>query len=407
MRPGRLTRAGLAAVALLIGACDGCGRDEVVVDAIDPVAECVATSGDVRRRLSLGTAWNSLASGTPLFSGDWVQTAQRAHAEVVFTDGSDLFVEPSTTVVIEAPDEQGDEAGIRRIAVRSGSVRAGLPRGRRQRVEVRLPAGQTIALAPRDEAAEADVRIAVDEAGEAEVAVTRGAVALEAGGETVDLESGSSLRVAEGQASPPEPLPAAPELDPLRAGDPAYVGAPVGIRWSVPEPDRTFRVELSRVDGPGRFEQVIEANAPPVEWEPPAPAIWVARVFAVGADGRRSPPSNPERIEVVVDERLRLLRRPVDGGTFRVTSGRARVELVWEAHPDGGPYQVTVGSGDALEPAVVRTEVEGPSHPIRLGPGLYTWGVHRGDEPLFVEPFRFRVLRRGSDLEVPSRLDWR
>ena len=411
MRPARLRRHLLIPTLLALSECDGCFDGGVGSVEIDPIAEAVATSGDVRRRLADEAAWGSIASGTELFAGDWVQTARRANARVVYDDGAELFVEPSTTVVIEARGAPGEEAGIRRIAVRSGAVRAGLRRGSRRPVEVELPDGETIAVSTPASDDEAELRISVDPSGKADVAVTRGAVALTTStGETVEVTSGTARRLeAGGVTGPVVPLPAAPELEPVPKPPPLYTNEPIPLRWTAPEADRRFIVELSSSGALETFEQLVETDAPRLDWSPDAPGAWSVRVYATDAAGRRSPPSNRRSLDVLVDDRLRLLEAPADGTTYRVSAGTASIDFAWSPHPDGGPYRLTLARDEELTDVLTTHETGDTGWTARVPPGRYHWGVHRAGappEPLFVKTRGLRVLREGSDLRVPRKLDW-
>jgi hypothetical protein len=411
VRQARLGRLPLVPALLALSGCDGCFGGGVGSAEIDPVAEAVATWGDVRRRLADEAAWGSIGSGAKLFAGDWVQTAQRANARVLYDDGAELFVEPSTTVVIEARGAGSEEAGIRRIAVRSGAVRAGLRRGTRRPVEVELPDGETIAVSTPQSDDEAELRISVDPSGQADVAVTRGAVALTTStGETVEVTSGTARRLQPGGApGPVVALPVAPNLEPTVKSPPHYVGEEVPLRWTTPEADRRFLVELSSGNSLETFERLVEADAPRLDWTPDAPGTWDVRVYATDRDGRRSAPSNRLQIDVVVDDRLRLLARPADGTTYRVPAGTARVDFAWSPHPDGGPYRVTLARDPALTDVLTTEATDDTRWTARVPPGRYHWGVHRASsppEPLFVRTRSFRVVRRGSELRVPRKLDW-
>ena len=119
--------------------------------------------------------------------------------------------------------------------------------------------------------------------------------------------------------------------------------------------------------------------------------------------------SSAQTLEVVVDDRLRLLRAPEDDVTYRVGAGRARVDFAWDEAPEGGPYRVTVARDPELDATVERSEVTEAKWSTRLGPGRYYWIVHRvgdPDVPLSVQPRSFRVERTKADLRVPEKLDW-
>lgn len=411
MRLLRLRRPALLPALLALTGCDGCFGPGVGSAAIDPVAEAIATSGDVRRRLADQAAWGSIASGAKLFAGDWVQTAQRANARVVYDDGAELFVEPSTTVVIEARRDGDDAADIRRIAVRSGAVRAGLRRGSRRPVEVELPDGETIAVSTSSDDDEADLRITVDPSGEADVAVTRGAVALTTStGETVQIASGTARHLEAGDvAGPVVALPATPTLAPLGEAPPHYVGEVVPLRWSTPDPGQRFLVELATAGALDTFERVVETDATRLDWTPDTPGAWNVRVYAIDGGGRLSAPSSAARVEVVADDRLRLLEAPADGTTYRVSTGPANVDFAWSAHPSGGPYRVTLAADPDLTDVVASRETTETTWTARVPAGRYHWGVHRvgaSPQPLFVKTRAFTVRREGSDLRVPRQLDW-
>ncbi len=399
-------RHGPAFWLLFLTSCDGCFGDSTVADAVEAVAQCTSTRGDVRRRLSSASAWTSLRAGTDLFAGDWVQTAAEANAQVAYDDGARLFVEPGTTVVIEQPNPE-DEEGMRRIAVRAGSVRTGLVADSKKAVQVRLPSGETIGLSSA-QSRRADVRIEVDDAGKAEVAVTQGTVALTtSAGTTVEVESGTARRVEADRAGPPEPLPLPP--DPVEPGPgPHYVSQPLGLAWSTPERKRTFEVELSSDEALLSVDQMLTTERRTVGWTPPRAGRWYWRVAAIDEKGRHSPPSRTIAVDIVVDDRLRLLRAPADEAVYRVSRGPAKVDFRWDPHPERGPYTLLVAEDSSFDTIVVQRELDEPSAFVSLAPGAYFWGVRRTPDasPLFVEPFRLTVVRKRSDLKVPAKLDW-
>ncbi len=398
----------LLAAGLFAPACDGCGT-RPSLEPVDPVARCLTTDGDVRRRLYSSSAWRSLSGGADLFAGDWVQTAQRATAELEYAGGAMLRVEPGSTVVIQPPDSD-PEAAVRRIVVRSGRVEGRIPGSREgrasRRVAVDLADGRSVQLTPGDDS-EVRYRVDVDPAGRADVSVVRGEAEVTASdGVARTAVEGTAVRLdpagrARTQALPPAPAAPQPDRSDVRSGQ------SVLLEWAGAS-GLGYRVEVASDPGFRQRIAEIRTRTSRLEYRPNQPGPLYVRVSSIDANGLQSVASEAIELRVRPDDRLRLLRKPADGTTFETRERTAVVGFSWVEPPGGGPYRLEVSAADGeTEQTMMERASERPEARGRFRPGRYRWGVYGpGGEPLFAEPFTFRVERTRIDLEVPSRLRW-
>lgn len=396
-------RPGVLLAWLGAAACDGCS-DAPIAEAIQPVARCTATAGDVRRRLISSAAWRTLGTGTDLFAGDWVQTAERSTAAVEYEGGAEILVEPSSTIVIQALSGD-DRSQVRRIAVKSGRVQGRIKGEARRKVAFDLPNGRTIQVEAKSE--DAGFRVDVAEDGRADVSVTQGAAQVVAGdGVPREAAAGTVVRVKEEGASAPQPLPPTPSA-PLAARDQVYAGDSVLLRWSGAS-GVGYRVEFA--EDPDFRRRIGEIQTPneEIEYEPEGPGTVYFRVYARDGEGLVSLPSRTGSLRVAADDRPRLLQRPADGATFQIARGSARVTFSWKEPRSSGPYRLVVSESKDLSDPVLDRRSDALDATDAFGPGTYHWGVYdAGGDALFATPYEFQVVRKELDLQVPPKLRWK
>lgn len=387
-------------LASLLAGCDHCGCGSQV-ESLVAVAKCGVAEGDVRRRPSTSSAWNSLGVGDALFPGDWVQTALSAAARVDFHTGARLQVAPGSTVVIEDPGVSKRQ----RVSVKSGRVEGELLANAELSFEG--PDGAPVTLRAKDSSR---YRLEVESGGGIAVAVTKGQVAVAAGaGPSAEVVAGEARTVRAGQPiSAPERLLPAPEVKapsaPARAQRPVVLQVP-----PVPGASR-YLFEVSRDPEFQVLEHQGEGPDPNLSFEPKAPGTYYVRATALGPEGRSGTPSAPLAIDVLPPPPPDDLLQPPDGTVVAIDGSEAQVEFTWRPS-EAEAFWVVVGKEPSLGSVVSEVTVAAPRAVVRLPIGRYVWGVYRvrGDqrEAIFPAPRSLSVVPANRELKVPRSIRWR
>lgn len=390
-------------VALLAApACPGC-ETRPRSEAVAPVATCITTQGDVRRRLFASSAWRSLSAGNALFAGDWVQTAERATADVEYAEGPSLRVQPGSTVVIQPPSD-GSQPELERIEVVRGTVEGRLSRrGQGRALRVALPAGKTVELSAPSETSDVGYRVQVEASGRTDVVVTEGEAEIRSpDGQVQQLEPGTAVRLQTDGSAERQSVPPAPSTVSVDA-EATYPGESVLLRWSGAS-GVGYRVEVAADPGFSQRLAVLTSRDNQVQYQPESAGPVFFRVYSQD-DGLLSLPSETARLVVNEDTRPRDLRSPENGTRFETPGRTARVRFAWEESQ--GPYTLRVSRNEDLSKPQVRRSVDGTETTLRLPPGTYHWGVFGPGQTLrFVDPFQFEVRQDLEELQVPARLRW-
>lgn len=382
-------RRGLFLGVLVVVGCD-CGTKR----AGEPIARCADKSGDVRSHPAASTTWDPLAVGAMLEAGAWIQTAEASVATIQFLSGSELHIDPSSVVVLDAPDEE-EEGGL--VSLRSGTVRGAVAKAApNRRIVVRTSAGKTMRIEP-----EAGKKVAyrlkvAEEGGDVELAVTSGrAKIVSEDGTEVSLEDGQVQSVSQGKlvgaiAQLPEtPVPR----------DVKQVDERLHIRWAPSPRAAKYRVRV-RSGGRTVVEEVVTKPELFVT-QPPGEVEWT--VTAIDEAGRESEPTATNRVtirEVVPD----LLRAPAPDAVIRFSSRRPSVTFEW----NGGKGMLVVGRDRELRDVAFSGEADGKLRTRALVEGTYWWTVKKADDtPLSPRPRRLKLKYTRRGIKLPRKLKWK
>jgi hypothetical protein len=386
------------ALLIFLAGCEGCGCGSEV-ESLVAVAKCAEADGDVRRRPSTSSAWNSLGVGDALFAGDWVQTALSAAARVDFSSGDQLRVAPGTTVVIEDPGV----ARRQRVSVKSGRVEGELIAAGELVVEG--PDGSPVTLRAKDRSR---YRLEVESGGGVAVSVSQGEVALSTPEGTTAVKGGEAQVIKGGKAvGAVEKLLASPEVPalPVRTIGEA---APITARPVVGA--KKYICEIAKDEGFTSGVIRLESDDPSFDFTPSGPGEYWVRVSASSDTGRESVPSAPEKLVIRSAPPEDRLLEPKAGTAIATDEPEAKVELSWKAPPEGGPYVVVVAKEGAIDRDVVsETEVGAEKATIKLPLGRYVWGVYKknGRTPLFPSARSLVVVKANRELRVPKKIPWK
>ncbi len=258
------------------------------------LASLTAAYNDVTTKRAKSLAFQAGEVGQPLYARDSVKTGEEARAVVTYDAGGLLSVDPSSLVVITAPDA----GGVQTLIIESGSLsgelvgRVGGPRT----LALKDGSGRDLAtLVPEVAAGEAlKYRIRVLEGDRTEVAILKGAAEVSQGGKKVRIGSGQVVELSRDAISALEQLPDFPASE--RPGVDAQVdlaGGPeraVTLAWGVGARAARYHLQVGRQVGSGfAFDSIVldrvqaERTA---AFEPKEIGTYLWRVSSVDAKGR-------------------------------------------------------------------------------------------------------------------------
>ena len=369
----------------------GCECDQREAEA--PIARCAEADGDVRSHPAASTTWDPLAVGAMLEAGAWIQTAEASWARIQFLSGSELRIDPSSVVVLDAPDEE-EEGGL--VSLKSGTVRGAVAKAAPgRRIVVKTAKGEKM----RIDAAEGDVayRVKVAPQGGVELAVTSGrAKIVSEDGTEVSLARGEVVRAASGgklvgavAKLPDRPVPnqAVQEEDRVR------------LTWPAAERAAKYRVQV-RSGGRTIVDEVVTEREIVVTH---GPGVLEWTVTAIDEAGRESEPSEERTTEVreVVPDRL---GGPAKDAVIRFSGGRPAVTFKW----DGGAGMLIVARDPEMRDVAFSGPGTGEIRTRALEAGTYWWIVRDEQDRAFAPRPRKLVLQKSRrGIKLPSKLKWR
>ena len=149
-------------------------------------AQFLTVEGDVKWQKNGAGDWKNAEPRTPLFNGDWVKTAERASAELIFSNGSIYTVGPNALLEIYAQMNPGSTRKTNAVQMQIGSVEVNTTD---DQSSVRTPGSQVVVEA------ESTTQVGVDRGQSTAVVATRGSASITSkkGGEAVKLAGGEKV----------------------------------------------------------------------------------------------------------------------------------------------------------------------------------------------------------------------
>jgi len=212
-------------------------------------------NGVVRYKTGSDSEWLPAQVGTQLPIGTEVTTAADSIVGLEFGDGSQMQVEPNSSVVLDALSLPGENGFVdSRVRLQSGAVKTRVPeRQPKSRFQITTPAA--IAAVRGTE-----FRVSAYDGDSGKSAMTgevfNGVVAVAAGAKQSgkDVPAGYGIKAQQGAAlADPKPLPPAPQW---LANNPLQE-PPITVSWQPLTHVDGYRVEISRVDASGKATELL------------------------------------------------------------------------------------------------------------------------------------------------------
>jgi len=334
-------------------------------------AELIALSGDVLvEKLATGTARAAIAAEA-LHSGDRVITGTDASARIRFADGSELLMQQSSELVMDALSAWGSTGMVdTRVRLQSGRVDTDVQRqpGAGSRFEIITPTAITAVRGTNYRVAFAPLQAVML------TEVPAGSVAVNTPGSSgVNVATGFGLvtRPDQSTASPRALLPA-PQLDtrqmPLR-------NLPIRLRWQTVADALAYRVQLAADDS---FSSLIEdrvVDMPEVSFPDLADGNYALRLRAVDADGL-------EGYDSVIALQVDARPLPPQLQQIMPLTADPSPTLRWQTLAEASGYLLQMAVDAAFSQIMIDARVESNSYtPAQwLSPGRYHWRVAALDQ---------------------------
>jgi hypothetical protein len=345
------------------------------------VATVSQASGEGRLRPARMLGWLRLARGSDVHDGDAVFVAPGGDATLSFDDGTELFLDERSLVVVEPP-----RAGMRFVTLRQGALtgRVG-PSG----LTLNTPVGEAqldSSSEARVELSDKSVEVSVKK-GSARVKSKRGAGKKITGGQRAESREDGAISL------PAWPVQlAAPEANWRQA----YKGRPGALQlsWGGELP-KGARVQVAHDRMFAFAEREFPAESGSAMLEAPSPGITWWRVV----DARRLPVSESRRF-LFVEDAVPHTIMPRAGDVLLAPPG-THVFFGWAPLPGISRYRLEISPSQGFEP-ITQSEVATGSElrlPLRLDEGTWYWRI-RADDTVFgvgtpSAPAKLRIIHRG------------
>ncbi|MEM6792628.1 MAG: LysM peptidoglycan-binding domain-containing protein [Acidobacteriota bacterium] len=249
--------------------------------------------------------WEDAALNDVLRTRDRLQTFRSSSAELTFPDETVLRLSEDTLLLLEATGRLGSTVERDQVQLLEGQADlegSGLDQAAASGGSgIELVIGEAVAAPQADDSGEVKARARLAEDAKAQLMVYAGESDLEAGGESVRVETGMGSSVTPGEApSPPEKLLEAPALESPEAGSGLSTPRP-SFSWAAVTGAASYTLELCRDPACGLLERRI-ADLQDAAWQPQDPLAKIAlfwRVTAVSSTGLDGFPSESRAFEVL------------------------------------------------------------------------------------------------------------
>ncbi|KAB2922427.1 MAG: hypothetical protein F9K22_11720 [Bacteroidetes bacterium] len=298
VRDGSLDGA-LRAGARFLTAVDDVAK-EVEEERREDVDALVAKrQGEVSKRKGLLGRWDEARLGDLLKRSDGVRTGEASFAQLSFTDGVDVMVDPNSTLLIRESTMDRLDRSIRRdIALVRGGLLATLTAGAKERNDLRLQAGSS-----RSEVRSGKFWASAVEERRVRLSNYDGTMKVSATGAAVQLGANEGTVVEQGRPpmTPVRLLPP-PELLWPRIDSTVYTPE-LPLAWRPVPGAKGYRVELSAAKDFTADPHTAAVSAPAYRLQNLKLGLLYARVTAVDALGLRGMES-PVYTIVRVEDKL-------------------------------------------------------------------------------------------------------
>jgi FecR protein/Domain of unknown function (DUF4398) len=258
-------------------------------------AQFLTVEGDVKYQRAASSEWKDADARTALFNGDWVKTANRASAELIFSNGTLYTVGPNALLEIFAQVNPQTSKKTNAVQMKVGSVEVATSE---DASTVRTPGAQVVVDS------ESTTQVGIDSASEGtSVMATRGSASIkpETGGNEVRLAAGERVSSTKtGAISPVKKLAQPPAL--LSPADnqvyPLSADLKVELVWDAQPGATGYQLQVSR----SRLFATHEINTRRTKTSAGAAVsqegsfYW--RVATIGADGEIGPFSSFRRFRI-------------------------------------------------------------------------------------------------------------
>ena len=216
-----------------------------IESVVDRSARFIGLDGTVKVRKAGTYEWVNADMSIRLNREDTIRTVGSSSARVRLFDGTEYLVKPDSILVIEEAFEDPDTKA-RRVAVKLTAGQVNLKTPRRNVDGSRSDLQTPTAAATFDERTTAEVSFNQND-NTSGFTVFRGRSDLEAGGETVTIESSQAVAVsADSNFSQVVNLPGAPTLETPANLSVLPISETVELRWRAMEGARRYRVILDQ-----------------------------------------------------------------------------------------------------------------------------------------------------------------
>ncbi|MEK6705332.1 MAG: FecR family protein [Bdellovibrionota bacterium] len=397
-------------------------------EKLESIANVSRSAKDVRRRLESDVIWLPLRTLDDVFESDSVFTGEGSEAEIKLKDGSQVFVEQSSLVVIRT------QKGETRLDIQKGAVSGRL--GSRRKLVISTGEGKVSELSGAD----AQVKIAVKEGGGTQLTVLSGEAELKSDTGAKSVITKNQLaeitvagEVGEVKSFKIELLSPAPDLV-IRHKS----GDPLKFEWKGDPKIERYQIELARDEN---FKEIIlkekaKTSSISVSKLPDkGPVYWRIVALVEAVSGRRDEsliykfsllPDSPPKLSFPVDDSAVTLVRTEDLEKALRSPASSRgpppikpppgleqtgysAALQWQDDSGSAHFEVQLAAEKDFKEIIFSTEVDGLS--ARAPPllnGTFYWRVRakeatRPDAP-WSKPYKFIVKLSDKGLDGPPVL---